>query len=110
LWASLVGGGLVLSLPMALARLAPAAPLTRHIIAVAQMVFGAMLIHLTGGRIETHFYVFGSLAFLAFYHDPWTLVTASSVVAVDHLVRGLLVPESVFGVGGNQPWRWLEHA
>ena len=34
-------------------------------IAAAQMLIGALLIHLTGGRIETHFHVFGSLAFLA---------------------------------------------
>ena len=29
----------------------------------------ALLIHLSGGRIETHFHIFGSLAFLAFYRD-----------------------------------------
>ena len=29
------------------------------------MCMGALLIHLSGGRIETHFHVFGSLAFLA---------------------------------------------
>ena len=34
--------------------------------AVGQMLMGALLIHLSGGRIETHFLIFGSLAFLAF--------------------------------------------
>ena len=29
--------------------------LTRHVIAIAQMLYSALLIHLTGGRIETHF-------------------------------------------------------
>ena len=33
------------------------------------MLWSGLLIHLTGGRIETHFHVFGSLAFLAFYLD-----------------------------------------
>src|SRR5262245_15602680 len=33
------------------------------------------------GRIETHFHVFGSLAFLAFYRDWRVLVTATVVVA-----------------------------
>ena len=33
------------------------------------MLMSALLIHLTGGRIETHFHVFGSLAILAFYRD-----------------------------------------
>ena len=41
---------------------------------VAQMLMGALLIHLTGGRIETHFHVFGSLAFLAFYRDWRVLI------------------------------------
>jgi hypothetical protein len=53
------------------------------------MLMGALLIHLTGGRIETHFHFFGSLAFLAIYRDWRVLLTASTVVAADHLIRGL---------------------
>ena len=55
------------------------------------MLMGALLIHLTGGRIETHFHVFGSLAFLAFYRDWRVLVPATVVVALDHLLRGHLL-------------------
>ena len=44
-------------------------------VAVAQMLWSGVLIHLTGGRIETHFHVFGSLAFLAFYRD-WRVLRA----------------------------------
>src|SRR5258708_22526451 len=84
--------------------------LTRYIIAVAQMLMGALLIHLTGGRIETHFHVFGSLAFLAFYRDWRVLVPATIVVAADHLLRGIFWPQSVYrGLVASQ-WRWLEHA
>src|SRR5271156_1814253 len=57
---------------------------TRHVIAVGQMLMGGLLIHLTGGRIETHFHVFGSLAILAFYRDWRVIVTATVVVALDH--------------------------
>jgi hypothetical protein len=56
-------------LPVFLAFKRPGYAFTRHTIAVAQMLTSALLIHLTGGRIETHFHVFGSLAFLAFYRD-----------------------------------------
>ena len=70
---------------------------------------GALLIHLTGGRIETHFHIFGSLAFLAFYRDWRVLVTATLVVAVDHFLRGIFWPRSVFGVNIVEPYRWLEH-
>ena len=38
------------------------------------------------------------------------LFTATLVVAVDHLARGLFWPQSVFGVLSASPWRWLEHA
>jgi signal transduction histidine kinase/DNA-binding response OmpR family regulator len=84
--------------------------LTRHVIAVGQSLATALLIHLTGGRIETHFWVFGSLAFLAFYRDWRVLITASAVTAVDHMLRGYYWPQSVYGVAFNAEWRWLEHA
>src|SRR5438132_34673 len=103
-------GGAISSLPIALALLKPGTRLTRHSIAIAQMLWSALLIHLTGGRIETHFHVFGSLAFLAAYRDWPVLVTATVVVAGDHLVRGLLWPESVYGIVNPEWWRFLEHA
>jgi two-component system sensor histidine kinase/response regulator len=109
-WAAVYLGGLITSLPVTLALLQPGRVLTRHTIGVAQMLLGALLIHLTGGRIETHFHVFGSLAFLAFYRDWRVLVSASAVVAADHFLRGLFWPQSVFGVLVAGEWRWLEHA
>jgi len=68
------------------------------------------LIHLTGGRIETHFHIFGSLAFLAFYRDWRVLVPATVIVAGDHFFRGIYWPQSVYGVLAASPWRWVEHA
>jgi two-component system, sensor histidine kinase and response regulator len=109
-WAALFGGGLIASLPIGLALRAPGSTTTRQTIAVAQGLTSALLIHLLGGRIETHFHVFGSLAFLAIYQDWRVLVTYSAVVAVDHLVRGYLWPQSVYGVLTASPWRALEHA
>lgn len=109
-WAAVLLGGVIISLPMWMAFRYPGWWLTRHVIAAGQMLSSALLIHLSGGRIETHFHVFGSLAFLAFYRDWRVLITASVVVALDHLLRGILWPQSVYGtlVGGE--WRWLEHA
>jgi len=68
------------------------------------------LIHLTGGRLETHFHVFGSLAFLAFYRDWKVLISATVIVALDHFLRGVFWPQSVFGIVTTSNWRWLEHA
>ena len=95
--------------PALLGALNPGAPLTRYIIAVGQALSSALLIHLTGGRIETHFHVFGSLAFLSFYRDWRVLFTASAIVALDHFFRGLYWPSSLYGISAVSPWLSLEH-
>ena len=109
-WAAVVLGGVISVLPISLAIFYPGRFGTRMAIAIGQTLTSALLIHLTGGRIETHFHVFGSLAFLAFYRDWRVLVPATLVVAVDHFVRGLFWPESVYGVLTASSWRFLEHA
>jgi len=103
-------GGVLASLPSYLAFRHAGEPMTRHVIAAAQMLWSALLIHLTGGRIETHFHVFGSLAFLAFYRDWRVLLTATLVVATEHFLRGIFWPESVYGIINPEWWRFLEHA
>jgi diguanylate cyclase (GGDEF)-like protein len=109
-WAALFLGGAISIFPVMLALLRPGEPSTRYVIATAQMLMSSLLIHLTGGRIETHFHVFGSLAFLAFYRDWRVLLPATVVVAADHFLRGMFWPESVYGVLTVSSWRWLEHA
>jgi hypothetical protein len=107
--AVLMGGALTL-LPIILAKYRAGSPLTRHVIAVSQMLMSALLVHLSGGRIETHFHVFGSLAFLAFYLDWRVLITATVTVAGEHFLRGMFWPESVYGITNPEWWRFLEHA
>lgn len=109
-WVAVLLGGALSALPIALTILRPGTALTRHVIAASQMLWSALLIHLSGGRIETHFHVFGSLAFLSFYRDFRLLITATVVVASDHLARGVLWPESVYGITNPEWWRFLEHA
>ena len=109
-WAASGLGGLITVVPVALALRSPGTTLTRHVIAVAQALWSGLLIHVSGGRIETHFHVFGSLAFLAFYRDWRVLVPATAVITLDHLIRGVFWPQSVFGVITTSQWRWLEHA
>ncbi len=109
-WVAILGGAGIIILPILLAIFRPGTLLTRHVIAASQMLSSALLIHLTGGRIETHFHVFGSLAFLAFYLDWHVLMTATVVVAADHFLRGVYWPESVYGVANAEWWRFLEHA
>ncbi|MBC7977544.1 MAG: hypothetical protein H7138_21420 [Myxococcales bacterium] len=109
LMAVLLGGTLCM-LPFALIHRYPARAITRHVVAAVQMLWSALLIMLMDGRIEAHFHVFGSLAFLAFYRDWKVIITATVVVASDHLIRGLAWPDSVYGVANPEWWRFLEHA
>src|SRR5438067_13680780 len=109
-WASIILGGIITIVPVGLAIVYPSQALTRHVIAAGQMLMSALLIHITGGRIETHFHVFGSLAILAFYRDWRVLITATVIIAADHLLRGAYAPQSVYGVSTADGWRWLEHA
>ncbi|MFK7961095.1 MAG: methyl-accepting chemotaxis protein [Phycisphaerales bacterium] len=103
--------GLLCTVPILLAvRLAAGTRQTRIMIAVAQMVIGAMLIHAGGGHLEFHFHVFCSLAILAVYRDVAVLLVGTLVVAADHLVRGIVIPESIFGTISAPSWLWAEHA
>src|SRR5215467_12207302 len=83
-WAALVLGATISSLPVFLAFTRPCHTSTRH--------------------------VFGSLAFLAFYRDWRVFIPATIVVGLDHMVRGIFWPQSVYGVLSATPWRSVEHA
>ncbi len=107
---AVVLGGLLSALPITLVLARPGKAVTRYVIAIAQMLWSALIIHLMGGRIEAHFHVFGSLAFLAFYRDYRVLIPATIVVAADHFLRQIFWPESVFGILAPESWRFLEHA
>lgn len=109
-WTALLLGGLIALPTAALTYYKPGAAVTRWTVSVCQMLMSALLIHVSGGRIETHFHVFGSLAFLAFYRDWRLLVPATLVVLVDHIVRGIYNPASVYGVSSGAEWRFVEHA
>ncbi|MBI1824852.1 MAG: response regulator [Planctomycetes bacterium] len=109
-WAAVLVGGALSAFPIYLVWHSAGTTTSRYVIACAQMLWSSLLIHLTGGRIETHFHVFGSLAFLACYRDWTVFIPATIVVAVDHFVRGALWPQSVFGVLTATPWRSVEHA
>ncbi len=82
---------------------------TRHVVAIGQMLQSALLVHVMGGRIETHFHVFGSLALIGFYRDWRVLLTASLVVVLDHVALGLWFPLSIYGVDVPTFIRSLEH-
>lgn len=109
-WSAVFLGGVLISLPLGLIIWFPRSPLNRFVNATAQVLFSSLLIHLMGGRIEAHFHIFGSLAILSFYRDARVLMLAVGIVLLDHVVRGVFWPETVFGIVAAAPWRAVEHA
>ena len=109
-WLAVFLGGAIVSLPVWMTQRHPGQLATRLLVGVAQALLSGMFIHLTGGRIETHFHVFCSLAVLAIYRDWRVMIVASVTVLADHLLRGALAPLSVFGVAHVNVWRSFEHA
>lgn len=109
-WASIFLGGALTVFPVWMIYAWPGAAATRHVVAVAQMLMSALFISLTGGRIETHFHVFGSLVIVGLYRDWRVLIPATIVVGLDHFLRGIYWPYSVYGVLAASPWRSIEHA
>ena len=109
-WAAIFLGGVISIVPILMTRVWPGATINRYVISVAQMMMSGLLISLSGGRIEAHFHVFGSLAILSLYRDWRVLIPATVVVAIDHCFRGIYWPYSVYGVLMASPLRSLEHA
>ncbi|MCC7476520.1 MAG: hypothetical protein IT425_14100 [Pirellulales bacterium] len=108
-WTAASIGLLLSAVPIAAVLANSGAASTRWIITVAQMLYSCLFIHLSGGRIESHFHIFASLAFLAFYRDWRLFIPATLVVAINLLAWGFYWPESVFGLAAFTPWRALEH-
>lgn len=72
------------------------------------MVFSAILIHAQLGRIEMHFHIFGSLAFLLVYVHWLPIILSAGFIAVHHAVGNILqesevriqdIPIQVFNYG-----------
>ncbi|MFO1063777.1 MAG: methyl-accepting chemotaxis protein [Pirellulales bacterium] len=109
-WLAILGGGVIALVPAICCGLYRGSVWNEWMIAVAQMTVSAMFIHLTGGHIESHFHVFGSLAFLAMYRDWRVLIIGTAVIASDHLLRAVYFPFSAFGVDEPSLFKAFEHA
>ena len=97
-------GGLLTVFPLLMLRVGPGHPATRHVVAACQILWSAVLGHVTG-RVEGMFHVFGSMAFLAFYRDATVLITATIVVVAEQVV-GSPLATSLYSTTW---WRLAEH-
>ncbi|MBL4630953.1 MAG: methyl-accepting chemotaxis protein [Paraglaciecola sp.] len=82
---ALVIGLPALLVPLYFNKTAPMAAMTKHVSAMAVMIFAALHIHQANGLIEVHFEIFILLAFLIVYQDWRVFITAIAVIAVHHI-------------------------
>ena len=85
-------GAFISSVPSVLVAWKPGTAPTRHAIAVAQMLYGGLLVHLTNGQDSTQIHAFFSLAILALYRDKAVIATGVAV--------GLLQAFALFDLHG----------
>jgi len=108
-WMAVLCGGALACIPILFHFLKPGSEFNRYVNVLSQSLFSVLFIHLTGGRIETHFHVFASLALFSFYADNKVILFGGLIAIVDHIVRGVWFPESIFGAVDASGLRWLEH-
>jgi diguanylate cyclase (GGDEF)-like protein len=68
----------------------------------------ALLVHLTGGLIEAHFYFFVVIVVLTLYGDWSVFLLAVAYVLIHHGLIGTLEPHQVFNRpdAWTHPWKW----
>lgn len=66
----------------------PGALATRLFMASGFMIFTGLIIHQSGGDIEGHFSAFGLIGVLLYYRDWRTIITATLVIYLHHLILG----------------------
>jgi len=102
-------GGLLSVFPILLVVRHAGRSLNSYVITAAQTLFSVLFIFLSHGRIETHFHIFGSLAFLAFYRNWRTLILSTVMIALAHLLGSIYFPVSFFGESSVSFYHVFEH-
>ena len=103
------GGGVILAVLAIVATVSHVARRFRAAIATCGLILSsALLVHLSGGFIESHFHFFVMMTVIVLYQDWMPFLLALISVIVDHGVIGTLAPTLVYNHMGAQqhPWTW----
>ena len=78
------------------------------LVSLALVTCSALLVHFTGGLIESHFHFFVVLPLISLYRDWRPMMVALFYVLVHHSIAGVVAPESVFNhpAAIAHPVRW----
>ncbi len=77
-------------------------------VTVGLMFSVSLLVHVTGGLVEAHFYYFVLLGFVVLYQDWRPYLLAAGYVVVGQGLLGVLAPGVVYAHAATppDPWRW----
>ncbi len=75
---------------------------------IGLLLASTLIVHLSGGFIESHFHFFVMMAVIVLYQDWLPFLLALISVVVDHGVMGMLAPAMVYNHPAAQqhPWIW----
>ncbi|MDQ3980563.1 MAG: response regulator [Actinomycetota bacterium] len=82
--------------------------LSTVVTSIGLMTSSGVLVHLSGGVIETHFHFFVMVGVVVLYQEWWPFLVAIGYVVLHHGVIGTLFPHDVYNHAAavNGPWKW----
>ncbi len=107
-WEAIFVGAGILLLPTLLALFHPNHRATRYCVAIAQILFSTLLVHLARGQHEIHFTLLLFLTFLTLYRD-WRVLAVASATAILCGLIGDMYPQMIYGTPRVNPGLWLEY-
>lgn len=81
-WTALLVGGLVVFVAASFALVNAGEEITRHVVAIAQVLMGLLIVYLGEGKFDIFLLMIASLGLLAFYRDWRVLVTAAIMICM----------------------------
>jgi methyl-accepting chemotaxis protein len=98
IYLSVIGGLILILPPLILSYKKPGSLEVRMASGVAMALFVTIFTAVQGGTQDSHFIFFFNLVMLALYEDIKVNLLATVLLVLDHLIRNIFVPFSVFGV------------
>ncbi|PKD44914.1 methyl-accepting chemotaxis protein [Rhodohalobacter barkolensis] len=95
-----VGGGMITGLAYLAYRSNPGSLISRITMGAAFMAFSMLFIQQHFGRIEMHFHIFVSMAFLIKYKDISPILSAAATIAIHHAIFNI-AQDSELMIAGN---------
>ena len=103
-----LGGLILMGLAVLASRRGLANRLRAALATVGLILASSLVVHLSGGFIESHFHFFVMMAVIVLYQDWMPFLLALISVVVDHGIIGTLAPMMVYNHSSAQhhPWTW----